>query len=85
MQVAGHRLNPRVRDADEGLFQVLVGESGALEVRAGRGAVDAFGQCARLVLEVEAQMGSLLCGQFRPAPTRGTETRRVHAWEKSDG
>ena len=44
VEVAGHRLDPRGRDADDRLGEVLVGEADGLEHRARAGAVGAVGQ-----------------------------------------
>ena len=84
VQVARHRLDPRRRDADERLREILVGEADALQHRARRRAVDAVGEerrCCRFA-------GSLGCGRcscWRSAPsarrcaaarTRASGTRR---------
>ena len=56
VEVARHRLDPRRRDADERLREVVVGEADALQHRARRRAVDAVGEGGAVALR---RMGRL--------------------------
>src|SRR5436309_2330660 len=59
VEVAGHRLDPGVGDADDRLGEVLVGVAHALEVGARGGAVAPFEQGTALVLDIEWLAGHL--------------------------
>src|SRR6185312_16145288 len=50
VEVAGHRLDPRRGDADEGLGEVVVGEADRLQHRARGGPVGAVGQRGAVAL-----------------------------------
>ena len=58
VEVARHRLDPRVGDADERLGERLVVVADALQLRARGGALGAFGERAAAVLEVELRHGA---------------------------
>ena len=65
VQVARHRLGPRVGDADERLLEVGVGEAGGLEHRA-------CGRSARALLQLIASHGffGFLVGKTKDPATR---------------
>ena len=66
VEIARHRLDPRRRDADQRLREVLVGEARALEHRARRRAVDAVGQRRTVPL------GGIASGRTRSCSTSGS-------------
>ena len=53
VEVARHRLDPRVRDADDRLREILGGVADPVQVRARRGPLRPVGQRAAAVLDVE--------------------------------
>ena len=75
VEVAGHRLDPRVRDADDRLGEILGGVADPVQVGARGGALGALGEGAALVADVEAHACSV---SARSAP-RGSAPGRPGA------